>query len=162
MDTLLLNVYYVDEQGQPTKRVLDSSLVTLLEALKHEAQMAGEPVPTSWSFQEASFLIRPNGAGRGHWQWILISPLLTVCVSMGKWNGGIAQVRCSSEYLWSAPSLETAIRQAHDFLRVFFGVTSTYKFLKCISVWMWQGGAMSRIWTINACLSRGRANGQTI
>jgi len=120
VDTLLLNVYYVDEQGQPTKRVLDSSLVTLLEELKHEAQTAGEPLATSWSFQEVSFLIRPNGAGRGHWQWILTSPLLTVCVSMGKWNGGIAQVRCSSEYLWSAPSLETALRQVHEFLREFF------------------------------------------
>ena len=40
VDTVLLNVYYVDDQEQPVKRVLDSSLVVLLEELKHKAQLA--------------------------------------------------------------------------------------------------------------------------
>jgi hypothetical protein len=121
VDTLLLNAYYLNDEGQPTQQVLDTAMVGQLEEWKRMAQVASEPVVTSWSFQGVSLHIRPNGAGRGHWQWLLISRLLTVCVSRGKWSGGIAQVRLSSEYLWSAPSLETAMRQVHDFLREFFG-----------------------------------------
>src|SRR6266566_7416757 len=80
VDTLLLNAYYLNDEGQPTQQILDAAMVGQLEEWKRMAQAASEPVVTSWSFQGVSLHIRPNGAGRGHCQWLLISRLLTVCV----------------------------------------------------------------------------------
>lgn len=121
VDTLVLNVYYVDLAGYPRKGELQETLAEQLEEWKRGAQYAGEPVVTSWVFQGAHLLMRPNGAGRGHWQWLLTSPLLNVSISRGKWNGGIAQVRFSSEYLWSSSNLEESIKQVHQFLKAQFG-----------------------------------------
>jgi hypothetical protein len=119
IDTLVFNAYYLDEQGEPTQRVLEPQLLEALEKWKRKAQEEGEPVITDWAFQGGALQMRPNGAGRGHWQWLLFSRVLTVAVSRGKWSGGIAQVRLSSEYLWSVGNLEQAISQAHTFLRAF-------------------------------------------
>lgn len=121
IDTLVLNAYYLDEQGEPTKRVLETDLLEALEIWKRRAQDEGEPVTTPWAFQGMALQMRPNGAGRGHWQWLLFSRLVTVAVSRGKWSGGIAQVRLSSEYLWSSGDLEKALDQVHTFLVGFLG-----------------------------------------
>jgi hypothetical protein len=121
VDTLIVNVYRVDASGKPFKGELQDVLVSQLEDWKKAAQEVGEPVATSWKFQGVCLLMRPNGAGRGHWQWLLTSHLLNVNVSRGRWNGGIAQVRFSSEYLWSSSSLEEAVRQVHRFLETQFG-----------------------------------------
>lgn len=121
VDTLVVNAFYLDTRGRPAQRELDRSLLKQFEEWKKQAQEAGEPVPTDWVFQGIRLLMRPNGAGRGHWQWLFISHLINVSVSRGKWNGGIAQVRFSSEYLWSSASLEQAIKQVHQFLEGHFG-----------------------------------------
>lgn len=141
VDTLVLNAYYLDAQGEPTKRVLDPQLVEVLDTWKSQAQEEGEPVLTSWSFQGIGLQMRPNGAGRGHWQWLLFSRLVTVAVSRGKWSGGIAQVRLSSEYLWSSGSLEKAISQVHTFLsevlgdRLFLQVSEVHL---CVDIAGWS------------------------
>ncbi|MGH2480380.1 MAG: hypothetical protein ACRDHW_12055 [Ktedonobacteraceae bacterium] len=121
VDTLVVNAYHVSLGGHVRKGEVSDALVKRLEEWKKAAQEAVEPVPSAWVFQGVRLLMRPNGAGRGHWQWLLISRLLTVSISRGRWNGGIAQVRFSSEYLWSAPSLEEAIKQVHRFLEQLFG-----------------------------------------
>src|SRR5258708_31964402 len=99
IDTLVFNAYYLDEQGEPTQRVLEPQLLEALEKWKRKAQEEGEPVTTDWAFQGVALQMRPNGAGRGHWQWLLFSRVLTVAVSRGKWGGGVAQVRVPSGYL---------------------------------------------------------------
>ena len=121
VDTLVVNAYCVDRAGNPRQGELNDVLLDQLEEWKKGAQYAGEPVLTTWVFQGVHLLMRPNGAGRGHWQWLLISRLLTISISRGKWNGGIAQVRFSSEYLWSSSTLEEAIKQVHQFLKAQFG-----------------------------------------
>jgi hypothetical protein len=121
VDTLVVNACYVGQSGNPRKGELSDALVEQLEEWKKGAQEASEPIPTAWVFQGVHLLMRPNGAGRGHWQWLLTSRLLTLSISRGKWNGGIAQVRFSSEYLWSSASLEQAIKQVHQFLEQQFG-----------------------------------------
>lgn len=120
VDTLVVNAYCVDTAGQPRKGELSDALMGQLEGWKKEAQEAGEPIPTPWMFQGVHLLMRPNGAGRGHWQWLMVSRLLNISISRGKWNGGIAQVRFSSEYLWASASLEIAIKQVHQFLKEHF------------------------------------------
>jgi len=121
VDTLVVNAYCVDTVGKPRKGEINDSLARQLSEWKKEAQEAGESVPTPWTFRGVHLLMRPNGAGRGHWQWLLTSHLLTINISRGRWNGGIAQVRFSSEYLWSSTSLEEAIKQVHRFLKEHFG-----------------------------------------
>jgi hypothetical protein len=121
VDTLIVNAYHVDTVGRSRKGELQDGLVRQLEDWKKAAQEAGEPVATSWRFQGVSLLMRPNGAGRGHWQWLLTSPLLNVNISRGRWNGGVARVRFSSEYLWSSSSLEEAVKQVHRFLEIHLG-----------------------------------------
>src|SRR5258708_38750037 len=108
VDTLVVNAYCVDRAGNPRQGELNDVLLDQLEEWKKGAQYAGEPVLTTWVFQGVHLLMRPNGAGRGHWQWLLILRLLTISISRGKWNGGIAQVRFASQDLWALSSLEEA------------------------------------------------------
>jgi len=141
IDTLVLNAHYLGKDGKPEKRLLAASLLEALEEWKKRAQEEGEPVTTPWVFQGMYLQMRPNGAGRGHWQWLLVSRLLNVSVSRGKWNGGIAQVRLSSEYLWSIGTLERALQQVQTFLtsfldeRVFLQVSEVHL---CVDIAGWQ------------------------
>ncbi|HEU5376774.1 MAG TPA: hypothetical protein VFV38_15165, partial [Ktedonobacteraceae bacterium] len=142
VDTLIVNAYCVDTAGRPRKGEPQDSLVKQLEEWKREAQEMGEPVATSWMFQGVHLLMRPNGAGRGHWQWLLTSHLLNVNISRGRWNGGIAQVRFSSEYLWSSSSLEEAIKQVHQFLEAHFACELFLQVSEvhlCVDVAGWTG-----------------------
>src|SRR6266568_1730034 len=115
VDTLLLNVYYVDAEGKPDKRDLASFLVQQLNAWKNRAILEEQPVVVPWAFQGQHLHMYPHGAGRGQWTWLLTSDLLTLCVSRGRLNC-IALVRLSSEYLWSCPSLCEAIARVRRFL----------------------------------------------
>ena len=124
VDTLVVNVYQVEESDKLRKgelRQLRDILTEQLETYKKQAQEANEPVPTEWTFQGVRLLVRPNGSGRGHWQWLLIASGFSMSISGGKWNGGIARVRFDSVYLWSGMSLEDAVKQVHCFLEQFFG-----------------------------------------
>jgi hypothetical protein len=122
VDTLVVNVHYVDRNGNPRKGEITDVLLEKLEDWKKQAQEASELVATDWTFQGVRLLMRPNGGGRGHWQWLLISSLFNLSISRGRWNGGIAQVRFASAYLWSSASLEEAVRTVHRFLELFFGM----------------------------------------
>ncbi len=67
-----------------------------------------------------SLFMQEKGS-RGQWRWILKSPLLTVAISRGRLNRIIAQVRLSSEYLWSCEYLAEAIVEVGLFLYGMFG-----------------------------------------
>src|SRR5579859_2638173 len=120
VDTLFVNAHLTDGNGHPVKTDLPDALASQLERWKREAQEVGEPIPSSWVFNDRALLVYPNGAGRGHWQWLLRSDDLALCISRGKWNGGIAQVRLASEYLWKFPLLMDAVVEVHGFLYELF------------------------------------------
>ena len=118
VDTLFVNAHFTDGNGSAVKCELSDVLASQLERWKRKAQEIGQAILSSWFFNNKQLLIYPNGAGRGHWQWLLRSDDLTVCISRGKWNGGIAQVRFASEYLWKAPFLMDAVVEVHGFLYI--------------------------------------------
>ncbi len=120
VDTLLLNVYYLDEQEKPVKHDLSNALVDRLDAWKQAAIEAEGSIVVPWVFEGANLQMYPHGAGRGQWRWLLTSDLINLCISRGRLNC-VAMVRCSSEYLWSCQNLEVAIVKVNDFLYEVFG-----------------------------------------
>jgi hypothetical protein len=67
-----------------------------------------------------SLFVEPHSAGK-QWRWLLTSRLLNVTVSRGTFNDIIAQVRFSSEFLWSQDWSGDALQKVHDFLMSIFG-----------------------------------------
>lgn len=120
VDTLILNAYMKDEQGKPIKQALDDTLYTQLRTWKDSAIAASDAVPIPWQFEEQCLHMHPNGAMHGQYPFLLTCPFITLCISTGQWNG-LAQVRLSSEYLWSCESLVDAIIKVNSFLYDVFG-----------------------------------------
>lgn len=100
IDTLVLNVCYANKQFQPIKQELDADLQEELSALQAEAHINESAVVTEWAFKGFNLFMQPKGS-RGQWRWILTCPLVNLAVSRGRLSPIIAQVRLSSEYLWS-------------------------------------------------------------
>ena len=120
IDTLVLNVCYADKQFQPIKQELDQNLQAELNLLQSEARENEVPVVTRWTFKGIHLFMQEKGS-RGQWRWILRSPLLSIAISRGRLSRIIAQVRLSSEYLWSCEYLAQAIVDAAVFLYDLFG-----------------------------------------
>ncbi len=120
VDTLVLNVCYADRQFQPQKKELSEDLQNRLNLLQNAARMNETPIPTQWAFKGINLFMQEKGS-RGQWRWILKSPLLTVAISRGRLSRIIAQVRLSSEYLWSCEYLAEAIVEVGLFLYNVFG-----------------------------------------
>src|SRR6202048_1592700 len=114
VDTLVLNVYYRDEKGK-RKEEIALDLKEQLDAWKQAAIVAEEPVPVPISFDGINLHMYPNGAGKGQWRWLVCSDNINLLVSMGRLNC-LAQVRFSSEYLWSCLGLDNAIVRVEEFL----------------------------------------------
>jgi hypothetical protein len=120
VDTLVLNVCYADRQFHPLKKELSEDLQIQLNQLQNAARMNEAPVFTEWAFKGINLFMQEKGS-RGQWRWILKSPLLTVTISRGRLSRIIAQVRLSSEYLWSCEYLAEAIVEVGVFLFDLFG-----------------------------------------
>ncbi len=120
VDTLVLNICYTDEDFRPVKRELDVDLQRELNQLQNTAHLREAPVLTYWTFKGINLFMQEKGA-RGQWRWILKSPLMTVAISRGRLSRIIAQVRLSSEYLWSCEYLAEAIVEVGLFLYSMFG-----------------------------------------
>ena len=120
VDTLVLNVRYAGDDLQPVQLPLDETLKEELDYLQGEAKHAEAPVITEWAFLGAPLFIEPHGAGR-QWRWLLTCQWLSLVVSPGKFNDVIAQVRFSSEYLWSQPWTLEALFHVDEFLMRMFG-----------------------------------------
>src|SRR5712691_2797225 len=120
VDTLLINVRYADSTGQPVRQELDERLAHELDYLQGEARAAETAVASPWSFLDVLLFVEPHGAGK-QWRWLLTSRLLTLVVSRGRFNDVIAQVRFSSEFLWSQAWCGDALTKVHTFLMSIFG-----------------------------------------
>ncbi len=120
VDTLILNVRYTDKNGQPVKQELDEKLAGELDDLQAEASKNEMAMISPWSFLGVSLFMEPHGAGR-QWRWLLTSRLLNLTVSRGTFNDLIAQVRFSSEFLWSQAWCGDALYKVHSFLMSIFG-----------------------------------------
>lgn len=121
VDTITINVRYADVAHIPRKTPLDEDVAMQLDLWQEKAQEAEEPIASPWTFEQARLFIAPHGAGKGQWRWLLTSEQMTLCLSRGRFNGIIAQVRLSSDYLWSHPTLQDALAHVRVFLSAFFG-----------------------------------------
>ncbi len=120
VDTLILNVRYADKQGQPIKQELHEKLAATLDYLQNAARSAETAVASDWSFLGVLLFVEPHGSGK-QWWWLLTSRLLSVAALRGRFNDLIAQVRFSSEFLWSQKCTGDALYRVHDFLLGVFG-----------------------------------------
>jgi len=77
-------------------------------------------VATDWPFLGVLLFVEPHGASK-QCRWLLTSHLLNVCISRGRFNDVIAQVRFSSEFLWSQAWCGDALTKVHSFLMPNFG-----------------------------------------
>ena len=116
VDTLVLNVRYTDEDGVPVQRELDEGLQAELDRLQGVARLNEEAVESPWVFLGvAPLFVEPHGGGK-QWRWLLTCPLLKIAVSRGRFNDIIAQVRFSSEFLWSQAWCGDALSIVYAFL----------------------------------------------
>jgi hypothetical protein len=120
VDTLVLNVCYADKRLQPIKQELAEELQNELNLLQQTARLNEAPVLTPWTFKGVNLFMQEKGS-RGQWRWILKSPHLSVAISRGRLSRIIAQLRLSSEYLWSCAYLAEAIVEVGLFLYSMFG-----------------------------------------
>ena len=120
VDTLVLNVCYADSTGQPIKQELAADLQAHLAQLQEEARTREAAVLTPWSCKGYQLSMQPKGS-RGQWRWILSCPLVSLAVSRGLLGPIIAQVRLSSEYLWSCETVCDAIVETLLLLYTLFG-----------------------------------------
>src|SRR5216683_5741677 len=119
VDTLVLNVYPTDRTFQLEKRRVSDELQEELTALKERAQVLEEEIPTRFVFDGVSLLMTRKG--EQGFQWILRNSKLAVAVNRGSKMSLLAQVRCSSEYLWSVRDLGQVVNDVHHFLMMLFG-----------------------------------------
>ncbi|HJT56419.1 MAG TPA: hypothetical protein VJ761_07990 [Ktedonobacteraceae bacterium] len=98
LDTLIVNVYPTDQEGDVIKERLPEALEQELTRYKERAQLEDEEVPTRWVFQGENLCMKDKGGS--HFKWILTCNQFTVAVSRGIKVALWGQVRFSSEYLW--------------------------------------------------------------
>ena len=120
VDTLVLNVCYADDRDQPIKQELAADLQAEFSHLQEEARTTEVAVVTPWAFKGFHLYMQPKGS-RGQWKWILICPPVSLAVSRGLLSPIIAQVRLSSEYLWSCETVADAIVETVLLLYEIFG-----------------------------------------
>ncbi|HEU5376126.1 MAG TPA: hypothetical protein VFV38_11845 [Ktedonobacteraceae bacterium] len=127
IDTLILNVRYADENGAPLHSELVDSQIDQFNEWQARAKEEEQPVPVPLMFNGANLLMHAHGAGKGQWRWLLTNDFLNLCVSRGRLNGIIAQVRLSARLLWSAENAQTheqdiwpLVQALEDFLTCVF------------------------------------------
>lgn len=108
VDTLVLNVRYADSQGQPVKAELPEELAASFDSWQAQAKEEEKPVEmVGNAYKGCALFMHPHGAGKGQWRWLITCDLFNLCVSRGRLNGIVVQVRLSSQYLWSSEHRET-------------------------------------------------------
>lgn len=119
VDTLVLNVYPTDPAFQQIKGRVSPDLQDELTRLKEQAQEQEEDLETRFVF--AGVPLCMTRKGKDGFQWILRSAKLSLAVNRGSKMQLLAQVRCSSEYLWSRRDLAKVIPEVYVFLTLIFG-----------------------------------------
>lgn len=120
VDTLVINVRYADADLEPVQQELDEGVALWLDIWQEAAKRDGVAVASDWSFLDHVLFVEPHGAGR-QWRWLLTCRLFSMVVSSGRFNGVIAQVRFSAEYLWAESWAGDALSKVYAFLREVFG-----------------------------------------
>jgi hypothetical protein len=120
VDTLVINVRYADADLEPVQRELAEDIALRLDILQAAAKRDEAAVASDWSFLDHVLFVEPHGAGR-QWRWLLKCRLLSLVVSSGRFNGVIAQVRFSAEYLWAESWAGDALSKVYAFLSSVFG-----------------------------------------
>jgi hypothetical protein len=126
VDTLVLNVRYADSELRPVKQELPDELVEQFNLWQEQAKQEEGVIPTPLCFDGETLMVHPYGAGKGQWKWLLTCPAFNLCVSRGRLNGIVAQVRFSSQYLWSCQDegkqdISIAMVAVFNFLNDVFG-----------------------------------------
>jgi len=98
LDTLILNIYPTDDEGDIIQQRLPELLEQEMNLYKERAQELDEEVPTRWAFQGENLFMKDKGGS--HFKWILTCNQFSVAVSRGIKVPFWGQVRFSSEYLW--------------------------------------------------------------
>lgn len=120
LDTLVLNVYPTDKEFVREKRSVDEELQKELTILKEQAQAQEKPIETRFTFPEKVSL-NMTAKGSEGFQWILRNTKMSLAINRGSKMELLAQVRCSSEYLWSVRDVCQVISDVHRFLIGMFG-----------------------------------------
>jgi hypothetical protein len=124
IDTLYLNVFPTNTDFEPVARELRQELKDELTEYKLFAQERDQKVPTHFKFDGLELNMKPTG-GVGFF-WILENSKLTLSISRNARRAMWAQVRLSSEYLWSVrnpwgPDLGKVLSDVLLFLEGIFG-----------------------------------------
>jgi hypothetical protein len=120
VDTLILNMRYTDREYQPIKQELAEDIAGELDDLQEDARKNEMAMVSPWSFLGVPLFVEPHGAGR-QWRWLLTCRFLILTVSRGTFNDILAQVRFSSEFLWTEAWAGDALSKVHEFLISIFG-----------------------------------------
>src|SRR5256885_14412883 len=113
IDTLVLNIYPTDGNGEIEQRRIDPLLREELMLLKEQAQEAEEEMPTRFVFRGKPLLMKAKG-GDGL-NWVMHNRMLSVAVNRSSKAQILAQVRLSSGYLWRVRELGRGFGEGHAF-----------------------------------------------
>jgi hypothetical protein len=98
LDTVILNIYPVDDVGDIVHQRLPDELEEELNSYKERAQQEDEAIPTRWVFAGETLFMKDKGGS--HFKWILTCDQFSLAISRGIKVAMLGQVRFSSEYLW--------------------------------------------------------------
>lgn len=120
LDTLKVNVKYLDDDGKPAKvQAFPAHLEEILQGWQEHAREQNKPLPTAMTFDNARLLIRPNGASS--WKYIVTNDSMQLQLAPRLDIPALARVTFYSPYLWKQASVENAVDEVHAFCLDLFG-----------------------------------------
>lgn len=120
IDTIIVNVKSLDDQGKPaTSQEFPSGLEEVLQGWQEAAREEGKPLKTSMTFNDARLLMLPNGASV--WKYIVKNDCVQLQMVPRLNIPALARVTFSSPYLWSHASPNDAVDEVHAFCIDTFG-----------------------------------------
>jgi hypothetical protein len=120
LDTIIVNVKYLDDQGKPAKeQVFPFWLEERLQDWQERAREQNKPLPTAMTFNDARLLMLPNGASV--WKYIVKNDSLQLQMVPRLNVPVLARVTFASPFLWSHASPNDAVDEVHAFCFDLFG-----------------------------------------
>lgn len=120
IDTIIVNVKYLDEQGKPAQvQDFPSWLEEKLQGWQEAAREENKPLKTSMTFNDARLLMLPNGASV--WKYIVKNDSVQLQMVPRLHIPALARVTFSSPFLWSHASPQDAVDAVHAFCIETFG-----------------------------------------
>jgi hypothetical protein len=120
IDTIKVNVKYLDEQGKPAKvQAFPAWLEERLQAWQEQAREENKLLPTAMTFDDARLLMRPNGANV--WKYIVTNDSVQLQMVPRLTLPALARLTFYSPYLWKQTSPQEAVDEVHAFCMDVFG-----------------------------------------